>query len=414
MNLLTLGLCGVAFGAVVSQTFLDFSILFLLCTLVVQQIKSKKLSISLRKPYFFEYGFICYIIVVILGLVTNHHFDYLNLSKLIKFNWIINFYILYWSITRIEFNSIQILKFFSFAFVLPNLYAVTTFVFNHNWLTRNELHESRVVGLVNSATYHAHGNALLFTFFSVIFYLNFKYLNLKLKAQATFALILFILSISLTFTRGIWISIVIVGCIFLYMNNKKHLFLALTVGCLVFSSLFKLSSVFNERINHSINTKSSDHLRWNLFKVHIEMIKDSPLLGVGHTDPLNHTAKWWPNLNLSETYYDSHAHNQFLNVFALTGILGLICFLSFYLWFLIKNIQLFFFYKKNKRNLQSYFYITIACLMVQIEFIIANFTDIGFEYTKIRILILMTWALILALDQKKIKIIDVTSSSIGR
>ena len=392
----------VAFS-VVSQSLMDASIILLLIALCIQHFKAKNTAhISLRKlrkPYLFEIGFILYILSICIGFLYYKIDLGSAASSLIKFSWIINFYIFYWYFTTNKPNFETLALFFSLAFLIPNIYAISTFLYNYDFIRHTQLKDHRVIGLLNSATYHAHANALIFAFFSSYTFFKFNELSKKLKIAYLLSSLLMGLSIFFTMTRGPILSLFLVFMFFIFKQSKKMFFYIFTICLISFGILYTQTDLIKNRVAQTVDKSQIDNIRVNLFKVHIEMIKTSPFIGIGYTAPLNHTHGWWHTLNLPEDYYDSHAHNQLLNVWATTGVIGLISFCLFYFWFFIKNIQLVRLFRHQK-NLELY-YIAVACLVTQSEYIIANFTDIGFEYSKIRTLILIVWALVLALWTKQ-------------
>lgn len=390
----------VAFS-VISQSLMDASIVLLFITLCIKHFKTNSLSNPLprwRKPYLFEIGLILYILSICIGFVYYKTDLSAAISSLAKFSWIINFYIFYWYFKTNKPNSKTLALFFILSFLIPNIYAIATFFYNYDFIQFVQLKDRRVIGLLNSATYHAHANALIFAFFSSYSFFKFNELSRKLKIAYLISSLIMGLSIFFTMTRGPILSLFLVFMFFIFKQSKKMFLYTLTISLISFSILYTQTNLIKNRVAQTIDKSQIDNVRVNLFKVHIEMIKDSPILGIGYTSPLNHTRGWWHTLNLPEDYFDSHAHNQLLNVWATTGILGLISFCLFYFWFFIKNIQLIRLFRKQ--NSQELYYIAVACLVTQSEYIIANFTDIGFEYSKIRTLILIVWALVLALWTK--------------
>lgn len=404
-------LAGVTIGPVVSQTLLDLMMLFIFVCFAKEAVAQKfKTFPTLRKPYLFEYGFIFYVIAIVIGMLTLGISDLYSWSKLSNLIWIVNFYVFIWVFSRYEVNLVKIIKFFSWAFLLPNLYALISTLFNTDFIRGRELFQYRLVGLLGSSTYHAHANGLLLAFFFVILYFTYSRLSKTYKILSLLSVLLFSAGIFMTFTRGIWLSLGICAFAFLFIFNRKHLIVGL-VGCTVIvSSLYSTSDTFQNRIKHTIETKSSDNQRWNLLNLHILMIKDAPVFGIGYPKYLSHTSedvwrKYGFEFNENQ-HLNSHAHNQFLNITATTGLIGLIPFVLFYFWFLITNFKLVKFFKTTKQT--EHYILAIACLMTQIEFLIANLTDIGFEYAKIRSLILLVWALVFCLWQNRIKISQAT------
>lgn len=139
--------------------------------------------------------------------------------------------------------------------------------------------------------------------------------------------------------------------------------------------------------------------RINLLKVNLQMWREYPWLGIGHGENLRRNREYWdrPEWNMPPNYITSHAHNQYVNVLATTGILGFIAFMSFFSFFLIKNIKLLIKASHNKAS--ANYALLFACLWAQIEFWLACLTDVSFEYAKIRALLILVWALVIALEK---------------
>lgn len=399
-------LAGATIGPVVSQSFLDFVITLIFVCFAVDISRNKnQYPFELRKPYFFEYGFIFYILAIIAGFLI------LNISepdawfRLYKFHWIINFYLFVWAFCHSDVDFKKWLKFFTFAYLAPNIYSIVTTFYGYDWLTHRTLENYRLVGLLESATYHAHGNGLILIFFFTILFFQFKKLSRTYQILSVLAVIIMALGIFLTFTRGIWLSLSITIAVFLFLHHRKLLITSIVTAAVVVAGLYTYSEKFKDRVEHSIQTKSADQERWDLFRVHLDLIQDSPIVGIGYTNNLSHTpATTWAKYGFPATNTDSHAHNQFLNVLATTGIVGLIPFLLFYFGFFVTNIKLVLKYKFE--NTSKHYILAIACLMTQLEFLIANLTDVGFEYTKIRSIILLVWALVVVMWKDKIKFSD--------
>lgn len=398
-------LAGVTVGPVVSQSLLDFMIMLIFICFTVDLSRNKNEYLLVRKPYLFEYGFIFYIFAIIAGFLILNITEYEAWYRLYKFHWIINFYLFVWAFTHYKIDFIQWIKFFCFAYLAPNIYSIAATFYGYDWIFQRSIENFRLLGLVQSATYHAHANGLLLIFFLVVLFFKFKKLSLSYKLLSIFAVALMAFSIFLTFTRGIWLSLTITTLIFSFFQQRKLFLVGLISASVLTLGLYNFSEKFKERVEHSMQTKSADHERWDLFSVHLKLVKDSPVVGIGYADNLSHTpAETWTKYGYPAGNINSHAHNQFLNVVATTGVLGLIPFLLFYFWFFVTNFRLVLEFKnQNKTN---HYILAMACLMTQLEFLIANITDVGFEYTKIRSIVLLVWAIVFALRRDRIKFAD--------
>ncbi len=391
--LVTLSL--VPLGAVTSQTVLDAMIILLLFGLIYKLIGNFRAEAPKFKILGIEWAFLGYFMVVLLGY-------YFNASKeaeigwnLKKFLWIPHLYLFIYSFLNIRISHTRIIKFCSFFFLLPNLYALGSYIVGYDLITKIE--NKRILGLVTSATYHAHANAIVFVFYFACLYFGFNKLSTRMKFFSGLAFILFAASIFLTFTRGIWGSILmstlLMYSLISFRSSIKLFMMALILGAVCYLSWPQ----FQERIQHSMSA-DKNHQRANLFMVNYKIWRDYPLLGIGYGENQRRNREYWDMLMLPDGYIISHAHNQYLNVMATTGVFGLFFFLFIFSFFLKKTWYLL---KQTQKKFNPFRYtILFACLWAQVEFILACLTDVSFEYAKIRSLIVFVWALVIAIEMK--------------
>lgn len=391
---------GVVFGTVTSQTFLDFCLACIFILLLKKKNNSSDLFKNFKKIGI-EWAFVGYIFVIILGFILNSSPNAEIFESLKKFVWIINLYLLIYGFQQVEITPILLIKYFSLSFIIPNLYALLSYLRGWDLLTNRS--SDRIIGLLSSATYHAHANAVIYVFFSSVVLFLYKRLSFKLKIIVLTTNFLFFLSILLTFTRGIWISLVLSSLIMGFIWNYKKAVIAFVGASVVFVGVFLIWPKFNERVMNSFNTKANQE-RIDLFNVNVQIWKEYPLLGIGYGENLRRNRDYWDRSewNRPKKYITSHAHNQYLNVLSTTGVFGFLFFISFIFYFLRKNWLLL---RQSKRRDQTNSLsfrqiILFSCFWAQVEFLIACFTDVTFEYAKIRMLILVVWALIIVIERK--------------
>ena len=111
--------------------------------------------------------------------------------------------------------------------------------------------------------------------------------------------------------------------------------------------------------------------------------------------------EYWdrPEWQMPSDYIKSHAHNQLVNVLSTTGLVGLFFFLLFTVNYVATNVRLF--KHATKASLQEKW--LLICLTSQFAFILSCLSDVTFEYAKLRILILIPWALLMSLKQGEIQ-----------
>jgi O-antigen ligase len=382
-------------AAVSSQSVLDLSTILML--LVTAWMLYQKRSDFNFKWIGIEWAFLGYVATVILGFAVNASPDAEWLRTLVKFSWLVNLYVLILTFQRLRIEVAQVIKVLAVGTLLPNLYAMASYMNGYDLLT-HRINE-RITGLVNSATYHAHGNAVLFVILLGALVFSPACLSKRWKIYSWFSLTLLGLSIFLTFTRGVWLSIFFSSLIMaLCFFGWKRVLQIFGVVLLLAGLGWQLWPKFNQRLQDTNATYN--HERLNLTKVNIEMWREYPWLGIGYGENLRRNREYWdrPHWNMSPGYIESHAHNQYLNVLSTTGIVGSIFFNLFFFFFIFKNVKML---RRTSRQLapQKFSLLAIS-LWAQIEFALACLTDVGFEYAKIRALLILVWALVIAIDQK--------------
>ncbi len=389
---------GYLVGSVASQSLLDLFVVFMFLGWMSLAFKKAPDWQSIKWNWVgIEWAFLAYFIVVCLGFYFNAARDAEWPQALLKFLWVFHFYILIFSFQQVKIQIQPLLKYFCAFFLFPTLYSFTGYINGFDPITGRE--NGRVMGLVNSATYHAHGNALILVFFSAILFLNWQRIVARWRWFTLVCLVLLGMSILLTFTRGIWLSL-FVSTIFMFVfyDYKKGISICL-VGLFFAASSYFLWPQFRERIHHS-TSPSENSERLNLFKVNVQIWREYPWLGIGYTENIRRNREYWdrPEWRMPPGYITSHAHNQFLNVLSTTGILGLIPFLCFWLFFLRKNWKLM--WKTDYRSTPFRYSVLFGCMWAQVEFLLGCLSDVSFEYAKIRAIVLLIWALVVAVEIK--------------
>jgi len=138
-------------------------------------------------------------------------------------------------------------------------------------------------------------------------------------------LILGLVNLYLTRSRGAWVSLILMGVLFCVSQRKKWMLAVLAFS--VVAALFALPKdlVFHHRTETGID-KTTDH-RFILWGQALNILKANPVAGCG----LNTYVKNIKKYN-EKDYYDAsnyYAHNGYLQHAAETGILGLAALLMF-------------------------------------------------------------------------------------
>ena len=216
----------------------------------------------------------------------------------------------------------------------------------------------------------------------VIIYFLFKHQKNKLKVWLlALVLLMVVISIFILLSRGAFIAFTISTFLltlyfFIKSINRKFfipaIYLAvIVVGYFISSSLINSadSNIINDRIS-SINIDRTDNSideRIRFYSAAVKSISKNPILGVGignwKIEGIRYDAK-----NLDGYRVANHAHNDFLQVAAESGLIALLFFLGFILY-------PYKFYLQNKLYSESnhIFYLIIIMMGVYIIDSMLNF-----------------------------------------
>jgi len=210
-----------------------------------------------------------------------------------------------------------------------------------------------------------------------------------------------LLSIMFTFTRGVWLALTITSLLgsFIYSRKMGLTFLIF----LIVSGIFLLGAwpKFRERTFQVFNSETSyDSERVVLWKTNWYIFKKSPLLGIGYGENKRRLREFYDELDVPKGQFEGHAHNQYLHFLAGTGLIGLFFYLSWCVYFLKINFNLYKSTLNTKTqtsgNLMSELNLFLLGLfLAQVAFHIGSFTESNFIIAKNRMLLVFIWSLVL-------------------
>lgn len=386
---------GMALGSVTAQILLDACIVTLLLILIYMMVN--KAERSEAKRFFtavgIEWAFLGYFIVAVISLAVNA-LDPKPWIVLKRFDWVAHFYMMIWALSYVTVDLKKWFRFFCWAFLLPNLYAVWAYWYGVEVFS-GSLDGDRVIGLVHSATYHAHASGVILVFFGTIFAYVYGQISVKERAFGAFCLFAMFLSVFLTMTRGIWFSVAASTLFVLAVLSVRWVAWGAVAMTAVLSAGLQWLPAIQWRFDEFLTGGVSTSIRTNLLKAYSLMIQDFPFFGVGYWDQYRRISSYWPRIGLPTDYFNSHAHNEYVHTLATVGIFGFFFYLSFVIYFLVVNTKMLLRAPNSEIKI-----LLLACLASQIEFQLACFTDVTFEYFKIRVLILMVWAVVIMVRRR--------------
>lgn len=185
----------------------------------------------------------------------------------------------------------------------------------------------RYGGLFGMVMNYAHNMAyFLIIIFGLLIYKNDskKYINTKFL---TAVFIINLIGFYYCYTRGAWLAFLLGAPFYFFKDNKKlfgvGVLLIITLGSWAYFSAGK-----------NVIRSSSDTQRISQWKAAAEAFKERPVLGYGYLNFEPHSAEIKRRYNFGELTLSSHAHNNFLEIAADAGILGLFFYLAWILFWI--------------------------------------------------------------------------------
>jgi len=273
---------------------LDVYLLIMSVAFLIATIFSKAQVLSA-----FEYAF--YIIIIIFGMITR---NVISNDKLVK----------------------RVLHLINMSTLLVCLYGFYQAVYikpmQKAWLdpsVRDEI-KFRVISTFENP------NLLAIFLVIVIPIALFMMLNerkLIVKAYYALSVIIFIISLGLTFSRTGMLGFVAAIVIFIVLLNIKYILYLIIGGICIIPFL---PSVLMSRIRSMSVHDSTVDYRLKIWETTMQMINDNFFTGVGYG-----SGAYMEEYNnyLGKTKIVAHAHNTVLEVFAESGVIGLIAFVVF-------------------------------------------------------------------------------------
>lgn len=321
-----------------------------------------------------------WIVVVAIGLFTNNPVNKDTLEAFVEFRWMLSFQVLCFTLAWVEWDDRKS----TYLMYTLLLMVIVSFIFYYF------SEDPRAGGPFNHSMPFAHTYGTAFVFIS-----GFVLIGLKNQAPwrwlaITTAIATAVIA-SLSMTRGVWIGMLAgtVG-ISLFRSRKYGLILTACLATLFFLTL-AYSPVARERtLSTNTSANESDNQRKALWMGNLEIVKDYPFFGTGYSQNKHHLRKYYDKLGFPPHQFISHAHNQFLHIWAGTGTLGLMCYAVFLCTTLLLTVKTYIKLNQNETILRS---LTLGSLGAQICFIVASLTESNFSIAKNRYVFLLISAI---------------------
>jgi O-antigen ligase len=146
------------------------------------------------------------------------------------------------------------------------------------------------------------------------------------------SLIINFLGLYFSYARGGLLAFLIACPFFFFKNNIKKFFILLISGAILLGA----SIIFIPKLNTMfLKRGGSNDQRISFYKTAIKAFQERPIYGYGYRNFEPNVPKLKKKYNIAHPTYGGHAHNNFLEHLASTGLIGAIFLVLFHLfWFL--------------------------------------------------------------------------------
>lgn len=382
-----------------SRHYTEYAFIALAVTLVAyislteNEHRIKKLFPSLK----FDLLYFSWFLILIVSHLVNRNLGEHEISEISEYRWLIGVYLIASTLSITGFNR-KYFNLFLIATTAICLYFAIDF-FQHPQFPGYIGYPNRMVGFLSSPTDFGHSIIFLFLTSATLLLLSKFYdsrLNYLIALLATIAT-----GSNLFFsqTRAVFLTAVIcLSGVAVYISRQLALKIALSAIALSLLFYYVDFLGFKERVDYSLGPQQTyDSARVKLWRGHIELIKENFFFGVGYHHNQFHLRPIYDRLGFPPDTQQAHAHNQFLNIFAGTGIFGLLWYLAIMILFIRMSIQ-------NTRafpNRSLEHQISVVTTVVLCGFLASGLTDTNFELMAPKYYLLLTWGIILYLSKKR-------------
>jgi O-antigen ligase len=394
-------------STLISQSLMDLfaSIFSFYMLFQVVRLRGKIMAPKVFQTIGFEWVFVAWMVVVAIGFAINPAAPglptpYYWLVRLLEFRWLLLIYLVVTTLREWSFE-IKHLRWFVGAGLVTSIYSIIDFILKYKVDTESI---NRLEGPFQFSMTHAHVYGPYFCALLGILLWNFRKLSNPQKWCFGLATILMGLTVVLTMTRGVWIGVFVAVIVMGFLWQPKRGLIILIASVMAVIGLYLAVPAIKNRIDYSLRimqpgvtrNDTYDTERVVLWKTNLMMFKEHPIFGVGYGQNKFLLRSYYDQQGLPPNQFVGHAHNQYVHLLAGTGVLGLLCYLSFVLGLLVLTYKTYSHLEDTNLWAKG---IGLGIIGAQISYLVGGLTESNFEHSKVRYAMLVIWSLAVWLHQ---------------
>ena len=208
--------------------------------------------------------------------------------------------------------------------------------------------------------------------------------NLSGNKKYYLVILLFLPLLIYSGSRKAWVSTAAIAMAIIFINNKKHLFLAALITVIATAALYYLVinveflyNIGGHRLEALINgvfyggeMDSSAEKRLGFVEYGIRWFKEKPLLGYG-------VHAYARLLGQSDYGLYTYSHNNYIELLVGVGLVGTITYYAIYVYVLVLLIKQFFWERKyeSKRYANTVLFLTLVAISLVMQYGMVMYTN---------------------------------------
>lgn len=334
----------------------------------------------------FNLYLLCFLLVVFAGYVLKTPLQEEQWADILGFRWMLGFYIILAATPNISLSDKLVNRLSKLLMVLL-ISGLAYQYYQYFYVPHPETTDSRFMGFFHNTNHYSLSISLIWAYLTGWMTVDLVERK-KINKALTCTLIITSMCILGSMGRSAWMGCgaAAIVCIWVYRKNtalrRTSLGIFLSILTLV---AFDVGSTM-ERIMYSLDfsPNNANSLRLILWKANWAIFKDNLLLGVGYLENIKLLPSYYSKLNISNVEFYSHAHNQYLQILAGSGVLGLICYLGIFI------CGLTYFYTRFRIGtslLQKK--LALSAILTLVTFLFESFTESPFILREPRNLLML-------------------------
>jgi O-antigen ligase len=326
-----------------------------------------------------------------------------------EMRWIVILYFLaYYVKGHLSLNSEKVLFRVAPVFIFLGLCALRQFATgldplrsHNNFLKPFGDTTFRAIGSFNIPLTFAYSFGFLGTVFSVAFLMRRRTYSGAKQIVGILAIGCIFCGVLATGVRGAWLAGGVTLVSLLPFMPRRVAFSAIVCSVAIVAALIGSSESVCRRAVSIVDLREHSNAgRFKIWRGHLAIASDYPILGVGLGQSNKHVGRYYEQLGIRDGQV-GHAHNNFVEFLAGTGIVGLTLYVCVCTFFLRRSYAAYRRHRDQDAGPPGFYAsLSLGAFAAQIYLHTGGMTEVNFTDGEVNHAIVFVWAVVIALDQR--------------